>query len=95
MTNKYRQDVPDGEFHARTQRMVGGQMFGFEWHGGAYIQVCRGSAFSHPGEVIHMWDDCADGPRYPRTDSGMAAAIDNWVDTYGADDLVHDMVNWS
>jgi hypothetical protein len=92
-----RQNVPDGQFHHRTTRMVNGsQRLGFEWHGGAYIEVCRGDAFAHPREVINVWDYAADGPLYPRTIQGMTAAVNEWIDNYGPDDLVHDVThNWT
>lgn len=78
-----------------------GTVLGFEWHGGAYIQVCRGAAFAHPNEVINVWSYGDDGPRIPRTLEGMARKIDDWILRYGSDDgepaddanLLHDVHN--
>ncbi len=96
MTNKYRQDVPDGTFHHRLSRTVGeGVTLGFEWHGGAYIEVCRGQAFASPKEVINVWDYFHDGPLIPRTVKAMEAKVDQWIESYGSADLVHDVrSNW-
>jgi hypothetical protein len=94
----YRDDVPDGTFHARMSRTVNGVKLGFEWWGGAYIQVCRGEAFQTPHEVINVWHSSTDQPRIPRTTEAMAERIDEWIaeyGEYGADDLVHDVThNW-
>jgi hypothetical protein len=89
-----RRNVPDGKFHHRMTRTVEGISLGFEWHGGAYIEVCQNLAFAHPSEVINVWDCAADGPRYPRTKQGMTDAVNSWLDNYGAGDLAHDVSNW-
>ena len=95
MTNQYRQEVPDGKFHKRMTRTVDGLKLSFEWHGGAYIEVCRGEAFASPSEVINVWEYASDGPRYPRTVQGMTQAVDNWISNYGAEELAHDVrENW-
>ena len=93
MTRKFREDVPDGQFHHRLTRYVDGIKLGFEWHGGAYIQVCRGEAFAHPSEVINVWDYASNSPTIPRTDEAMGSRVDEWVRNYGPTDLVHDVKN--
>lgn len=97
--NQHRIDIPDGVFHHRLYRTVGGVRgvkLGFEWHGGAYMQVCRGAAFASPGEVINVWDYNTDGPIIPRTPAAMAAKVDEWIDTYGPENLTHDVQqNWN
>jgi hypothetical protein len=98
VTNKHRQDVPDGQFHHRITRTVEGISLGFEWHGGAYIEVCKGQAFKSPKEVINVWDCRADGPTIPRTVEAMEARVDEWIQEYGEygpEDLAHDVrENW-
>lgn len=98
---KYREDVPDGRFFARKQRVVTSDdgrreiTLGFEWHGGAYIEVSRGHAFGNPKEVINVWDYASDSPRIPRTKQAMGRVIDDWISDYGRDNLVHDVTtNW-
>jgi hypothetical protein len=83
-------------FHHRMSRTVKGVKLGFEWYGGAYIEVCRGEAFASPQEVINVWDYATDKPEIPRTVEAMAATVDEWIEEYGKDDLVHDVrENWS
>ena len=95
MTNQNRQEVPDGTFHKRMTRNVDGIKLGFEWHGGAYIQVCRGESFARPSEVINVWDYATDGPTIPRTSEAMGRKIDRWIEDYGTDNLAHDIKeNW-
>ena len=70
-------------------RKVGDILLGFEWEGGPYIQVCKGSAFSKPYEVIHV------GEFREFTMENFRRKVDNWIIDYGTDNLIHDVVeNW-
>lgn len=97
---KYREEVPDGRFFARKQRVITSDdghevTLGFEWQGGAYIEVSRGHAFGNPKEVINVWEYASDSPRIPRTKQAMGRAIDDWISNYGRDNLIHDVTtNW-
>lgn len=95
-TRNYRAEVPDGTFHARASRNIGDDVIlGFEWFGGAYIEVCRGEAFASPREVINVWDYATDQPTIPRERSAFLARIDLWIGDYGRDNLIHDVrSNW-
>ncbi len=100
-----RQDVPDGDFwHKMVHTITSGDeaiILGFEWHGGAYIDVCRvmESPSGAPGkwlgarEVINVWDYQDDGPTIPRTKGAMARRVDDWIVEYGEDGgtLFHDV----
>ncbi len=99
MSKEYRDDVPDGTFHHRLTRTVDGEKLGFDWYGGAYIEVYSGQAFSRPRDVINVWEYASDSPRIPRTVEAMARAVDEWIASYGERgplDLANDVrENWA
>jgi hypothetical protein len=77
----------------RTSRVVRGIKLGFEWHGGTYIDVCQGEAYSHPKEVINVED--AKGNRPDFTMDNFKSEVDEWIESYGPKDLAHDVrENW-
>ena len=97
MTTSYREQVPDGKFHHRLQRTISDGKdsitLGFEWHGGAYIEVCKRQAFQSPQEVINVWDYAKDEPEIPRTVHAMENRVEEWIRDYGEGSLLHDVLN--
>lgn len=64
----------------------------FEWHGGAYVDVCK--AGKPPAEVINVWDDEKNAARLPFTLDSLEAIADDWIAGYGEHgpiDLAHDV----
>ena len=81
------------DFYGTTNRNIRGIGFSFEWWGGPYIEV---ALMGHTAsEVINVWDYSTDKPRIARTEEAFNAKVDDWIESYTEDSLVHDAtVNW-
>lgn len=76
----------------RTTKRINGSTvrLGFDWHGGTYVDVAVGEAFStRTFEVINVED--AEGNRPSFTRNNFHSIVNNWLAEYGAAELLDDM----